>query len=246
MVGQAIEAVAGRQMAPYATEDLWPSLPIIRVSNAHLAKNRVISAMRKDPAHVAIDMLRTQMLKILKERGWKRVAITSPTEGCGKTFVASNLAISMARGESRRVVLMDMDLRKPSLASIFGVGNPPNMREYLSGLCLPEEFYLRVGQNLALGLNATPEPSSAELILESTTRDVLSEMQELFQPDVVLFDLPPALTHDDVAAILPHVDGVLLVVGGGITKAEEVLAVERMLGDETPLIAAILNKSEGV
>lgn len=235
---------AAHQIASYDAADLWSQLETVRISNAHLAKNRVVSALRKDPAHMAIDMLRTRLLQVLKERGWKRIAITSPTDGCGKTFVASNLAISMARGESRRVVLMDMDLRKPELASVFGINAAPSMREYLSGLILPEEYFVRVGQNLTLGLNSVPEPSSAELLLESMTSDILEEMQELFSPDVVLYDLPPALSHDDVVAFLPQVDGVLLVAGGGITKAAEMRQVERMLGDDTPLIGVVLNKAE--
>ncbi len=233
------------QLTHYEPQDMWHGLPTIRISNAHLARNRVVSARRKDPAYVAIDMLRTRLLQVLKDKGWKRVGITSPTAGCGKTFVASNLAISLARGESRRVVLMDMDLRTPGLAQIFGVTDPPVARDYLSGVMLPEEYFLRVGQNLALGLNGAPEPSAAELILENMTGEILDEMQELLQPDIILYDLPPALSHDDVIAFLPQVDGVLLVVGGGVTKAEEVRAVEQLLDDKTPLIGAILNKAEG-
>jgi protein-tyrosine kinase len=234
----------GQNIATYSPDDLWRALPAVDLSHTHLARHRVIAARRKDPAHVAIDMLRTRLLQALNERGWHRVAITSPTAGCGKTFVASNLAISMARGESRRVVLMDMDLRNPGLAQVFGVGNAPKIREYLSGYLLAEEYFQRVGHNLALGLNAAIEPSAAEFILESMTSEVLSEMQEVMAPDVILYDLPPTLTHDDVVAFLPQVDGVLLVLGGGITTTEEVRTVERLLGD-TPLIGAILNKAEG-
>lgn len=233
------------ETAQYKPDDLWPQLQTVRISTAHLAKNRVIAAKRKDPAHLAIDMLRTRLMQVLKEHGWNRVAITSPTSGCGKTFVASNLAIAMARGENRRVVLMDMDLRNPGLAQVFGVNTPASMREYLSGYRLPEEYFVRVGQNLALGLNSTPEEASAELLLEDMTTEVLGDIQNSFQPDVVLYDLPPALEQDDVTAFLPQVDGVLLVVGGGISKAEDVRLVEQMLGDGTPLIGAILNKAEG-
>jgi len=225
--------------------NLWDSLQSVSISNAHLARNLIITARRRDPAHEAIDMLRTRMLQALNERGWTRIAITSPTDGCGKTFVASNLAISMARGESRRIMLMDMDLRNPSLSTVFGVSNPPNLRNYLAGYSLPEEYFLRVGQNLALGLNDVAEKNAAEVLLEKMTTEVLDEMQDLFQPDVVLYDLPSALPHDDVVAFLPQVDGVLLVVGGGISTAQDIRDVEQMLGSQTPLLAVVLNKAEG-
>lgn len=236
---------AASNVTPLDSADIWGRLQSQRISTAHLAKHRVVSAKRRNPAYTAIDMLRTRLLQALKEHGWSRIAITSPTEGCGKTFVASNLAISMARGESRKVLLMDMDLRNPGLADVFGVTDPPIVREFLSGYMLPEEYFIKVGQNLALGLNSTPETDAAEFLLESMTSEVLDEAQKLFQPDVVIYDLPPALTHDDVIAFLPNVDGVLLVLGGGQTTADQVREVEQMLGDSKPILGMVLNKAEG-
>ena len=69
-------------------------------------------------------------------------------------------------------------------------------------------------------------------------------MQAALQPDVVLYDLPPALACDDVIAFLPQLDGVLLVVGGGLTQAEDVRKCERLLAGQTPLLGVILNKAE--
>ena len=61
----------------------------------------------------------------------------------------------------------------------------------------------------------------------------------------MLFDLPPALFYDDVIAFRPRFDGLLLVIGGGITTEKEVKEVERRIGEETPLLGMILNKAEG-
>jgi len=233
----------GRQPAAPAS-DVWNALPVFPVKNAHLVKNRVITALRRDPAHASIDMLRTRLLQVLQANGWKHVAVTSPTEGCGKTFVAANLAISMARGESRRVILMDMDMRNPELASVFGVTNPPKLKDYLAGYSLPEEYFLRIGRSLALGLNDQPESSAAEFFLEKETASILTEMEEVLAPDVVIYDLPPVLPHDDVVAFLPRVDGVLLVAGGGQSTAAEISEVQRLLGDDTPLLGVVLNKAD--
>lgn len=100
--------------------DLWERFRSVTLDPRHLARRRLISAGREDPAYVTFDVLRTRLLQALKARGWSRVAITSPTKGCGKTFVSSNLAFSLAR-TSRRIALMDMDLRIPSLATVLGV-----------------------------------------------------------------------------------------------------------------------------
>ena len=233
-----------REVATYSPDDLWRALAPVDLSLAHLSRNRIVSAQKRDPAHVAIDMLRTRLLQALRDHGWSRVAITAPESGCGSSFVAANLAISMARGESRRVVLMDMNLRRPALARLFGVADAPKARDYLSGYLLAEEYFRRVGANLALGLNVDSEPNAAEFLLESMTKEVLDEMQDLLAPDVVLYDLPPALDYDDLVAFLPRVDGVLLVAGGGTSTAEAIRSTERLLGD-TPLIGAVLNRGEG-
>jgi protein-tyrosine kinase len=90
-------------------------------NEAHLEQNRIISASRHNPAHVAFDVLRTRLIQGLAEQGWRRVVITSPTKDCGKTFISTNLAISLSRQERLRTVLMDLDLRNPSVAPLLGV-----------------------------------------------------------------------------------------------------------------------------
>lgn len=105
----------------------------------------------------------------------------------------------------------------------------------------PEEFFAKVGNNLALGLNSTVEENAAELLLDKHTAEVLAETDEVLSSDVILYDLPAVLSYDDVVAFLPQVDGVLLIVGSGKTTAKDIKAVEKTLDDKVPLIASILN-----
>ena len=67
---------------------------------------------------------------------------------------------------------------------------------------------------------------------------------QLYRPNVVIFDLPPMLTSDDVLAFLPNVDGLLLVVGGGATKASEIEECERLMAEHTNFLGVVLNKAE--
>lgn len=231
----------------------WQDLNRVDLNTAHLEKQRIISALRKDPSHVAFDILRTRLLAALHDNGWNRVAITSPTKDCGKTFVATNLAISLSRQSQCKTVLMDMDLRGPSLAKVLGVENPGNMADFLTGdvgvsghFCVAAPNDMHIGDNLAFGLNKRPESYAAELLLGPQTRDSLKAVEEELHPDVMLFDLPPALAQDDVIAFRPQFDGVLLVVGGGITKPAEIHEVKRRLGEDTPLLGVIMNKAEGL
>jgi len=232
--------------------DVWSNLLTIPVDPRTLARNLVITASREDPAHAAFDVLRTRLVQALAARGWRRVGITSPTRDCGKTFTAVNLAITLSRYDDCRTVLMDMDLRNPTLARRIGANAPLAMGDYLRGT-VPSEAFLRrmapndlqIGSNLAFGLNGRIEPYAAELFQQQSTTDVLERLQDETQADVVLFDLPPALAQDDVIAFRAHFDCILMVVGGGITKASDVRESIRRLGEDKPVIGIVLNKGEG-
>jgi Mrp family chromosome partitioning ATPase len=139
---------------------------------------------------------------------------------------------------------MDMDLRIPSLATVLGVREPDSMLDFLTGRRPMERHLLRIAPNLAVGLNAAPVADASELLQAPETADTLAAMQDALRPDVVIYDLPPALLCDDLIAFLPQVDGVLLVAGGGVTQAEDVRKCERLLADQTPLLGVILNKAE--
>lgn len=92
-------------------------------------------------------------MKVLCDNKWKRIAITSPTKGCGKTLVATNLAFSLARQSDIRTALVDLDLRAPGVASTIGVKEVPTLEWYLNGKTSIEATFSRVGDNLALALN---------------------------------------------------------------------------------------------
>lgn len=219
-------------------------LRAVSLDPVRLARNRVVTADRSDPAHVAFDVLRTRLLRALRAKGWSRVAITSPTPGCGKTFVASNLALSLSRQASCRTVLMDMDLRLPSLATRLGIGYPGDIQDFLMGRRSVEAHFQRVLPNLVVGLNESPVADAAELLQEPTTALTLGAMRTALRPDVVIYDLPPTLVCDDVLAFLPQVDGVLLVAGGGLSSAEDIRKCERLFADQVPLLGVVLNMAE--
>lgn len=230
---------------------LWPNLRRVPLDAKHLARNRLISATREDPAHVAFDVLRTKLLVALRAKGWHRVAITSPTPDCGKSFVAANLAISLSRQASVHTVLMDLDLRRPSLARTLGLSAPGPMASFLTGdtpleqqFIRPADNALNIGDNLAFGLNDRVETYAAELLQAPQTAEVLDNLYARLRPDVVLFDMPPALYHDDVLGFRPQFDGVLLVIGGGRSTAQEVRDVKRRFGADTPLLGVVMNRAE--
>ena len=234
------------------TDAMWASLVPFAIDPHRLKANKIITAGRDDPAYTAFDVLRTRILQPLKENGWKRVAITSPTPDCGKTFTAVNLAITLSRYDGFRTVLMDLDMRNSSLHRVLGVRDPGSMGNYLRGMTATEAHFrvpgkndLHIGANLAVAMNGKREEFASELMRDPLTEEILEAMEDDLEPDLVLFDLPPVLMNDDVIAFRPQFDAVLVVAGGGATRASELKLVERHLGPDKPILGVVLNKADG-
>lgn len=226
------------------TDDAWAALKTVSLDERHLENNRIITSNKKDPAYISFDVLRTRILRAFQKSGWRRIGITSPTKGCGKTFVAANLALSMSRAQNNRTILIDMDLRLPALSRVLGVRQTDPARWFLSGKTAAGDFLRTVSPNLAVGVNTERLRDAAEVILDERTGKVLSAMEAEYDPEVVIYDLPPMLSCDDVIGFLPNLDCILLVAAGDRTRPDSVLECERLLADQTHLLGVLLNKAE--
>lgn len=222
----------------------WAALPALALSERQSDRGRLISHSRLDPAHGAFDMMRTRVAQALADRGWSRIAVTSPTKNCGKTFVSANLALSLARRRSLRVGLLDLDLRLPSLAQVFGVTAPGEIGRLLEGEPPLAAHFRRLGENLAIACNDRPLPDAAERLSDPRTAAAFARIQTELGLDVMIFDLPPMLACDDFLAIAPHVDCALFVAGGGVTRAEEIRRCSKLIEGRTPLLGVILNRAD--
>ena len=233
-------------------EEAWDELRQFVPHPHTLEANKMIAATRQDPAHVAFDVLRTRMTLALRERGWHRVGITSPTRGCGKSFTAANLAISFSRQEELRTVLMDMDLANPSLARYLGASGVGAISEFLSGGRSVESHFMRsapnsphLGSNLALGLNEQNEMFGSEIVQYPTAEMAINEVQSLLDPDVMLFDLPPVLSSDAAVGMSEQLDCILIVVSGEQSRAEEIREAERIIAGSKPVLGIVMNRAKG-
>lgn len=226
------------------TDPAWAALPPLRISPRQGDRGRLISLNRDEPAHMVFNMLRTRVAQAMAAKGWSRIAITSPTKGCGKTFVAANLALSLARRRNLRIGLVDLDLRLPSVGSVLGVPAPGAITAFLDGIAPIEEHFRRVGPNLAVGVNGLRHPDAAEKLLHPNAERALDGMRSALGLDLVIYDTPPMLACDDLLALLPQVDCVLLVAGGGVTHAAEIERCSKLLEDRKPILGVVLNQAD--
>jgi len=200
--------------------------------------------LRERPEGIAraIDSLRTQLLQAMMAEGCTRLAVTAPTSGCGATFVAANLALSMAAIPDVRTVLLDLDQRAPGIAAALGTTSEQRIAELLGGTVAPMDYLRRYGDNLAVGLNSEVSPSPAELLQSRSAGGMLDELTGVLTPDAILCDMPPLLEYDDVMAFLPQVDAVLLVADGTRTQARQIARCLKMLEGRTRLMGVVLNR----
>ncbi len=219
----------------------WAALPVFVPKAAHLAERRVLT-MAKQPEAVVFDVMRTKVLQQMRAQGWRRLAIASPTSGCGKSTVCLNLAFSLGRQPDLRTIVAELDLRRPALAEMLGMQVDTGFATVLGGKTALAQVARRCGSGLALALNADPVRHSAELLQGREVAAVLAQIEADYAPDILLFDMPPLLVSDDCMAFMPHVDAVLLIAGAETTSVAQIDACERELASQTNVMGVVLNK----
>jgi Mrp family chromosome partitioning ATPase len=228
--------------APRPRGPAWEALEPFVPDPAVMRTNRIVTFERRDPVHATFDMMRTKTLRMMRDKGWTTLGVTSPTAGCGKTTVGLNLAFSLAHQPDMRTMLMDLDLRRPAVAKHIGLGVQQSMASVLQGSRGFAENFVRVGDNLAIGTSARGIRSASEILQHAATGRALAELRAEFQPDILICDLPPMLVNDDVLAFLPHVDCVLLVAAAERSRLDEIDKCEQDLADQSNVLGVILNK----
>lgn len=224
-----------------AADAAFAEIKMIKPKKPKLLRNRIISFDSNNEA-TPYDFFRTKVLQMTQANNWKRVAITSPSPGCGKTTTSANLAASFSRLKDTRVILMDMDMRRPKLAKVFGHMGSHSVTSILRGKVSFAEQARRISDNVAVSLNYSATSDPAELFLRESTGEILDEIQQTYLPDLMLFDMPPFLTNDDTSAFLRHVDCAVIIAEAETTTVQQIDYCEKELAENTNILGTVLNK----
>jgi protein-tyrosine kinase len=219
----------------------WSSLPAFEIPVKQARSMRLGAAMGTDFASY-YGILRARVLRQMKEKGWTRLAVTSPRQKSGKSTISLNLALSLARSDDCRVILMDFDLRRPSLARLLDIKTPPNMTGLLRPGAFFKDFAVRYGSNLAICTNRAKVANSAELLQGYSVKDALDRIEGDWQPDVMIFDTPPMQGNDDNMGFFAHVDCALIVAAAGSDSLAEIDRCEAEVAGLTNVLGTVLNK----
>lgn len=222
-------------------EAAWSALPTFSPNAAQMARHRIV-AFEGGREAVTFDVMRTRLLQQMRANNWRRLAITSPGAGCGKSMIALNLGFSLARQADLRTVVAELDLRRPSLAKTLAIREPHSFAHVLEGASRFEDNALRYGQNLAFATNQSAFRNPAELMHSPNVAPVLADIEVRYDPSLIIFDLPPLLVSDDAMAFVSHVDCVLLVAAAESSTIKEIDICERDLASQTNVLGVVLNK----
>lgn len=219
---------------------------VLALSLPHLEANRIVAHDETDVRSRSFDLLRTQVLQSMAKKNWRFLGITSPTPGCGKTVTAVNLAFSIARQPERSALLIDLDLQRPQVATCLGIKSSDGLVGVLEGkTSLPNEvIQTRAGPCGPLVLPVARASSSA-WIASRAMNTMLQDVRQEYEAPIVIIDLPPMLLGDDVIALLPQLDCILLVAAVGKTKLSEIEECKKHLMS-TEIIRFVLNKVPGI
>ncbi len=188
-------------------------------------------------------MLRTKLLFPGSGNPPRSIMVTSAALKEGKSFVAANLAISIAQTTDRYVLLMDCDLRTPCVHTLFGFSEGPGLSEYLSGEETLSSLLLKTKVNgLTILPGGVPPYNPSELLSSEKMTELLEEVKDKYSDRYVVIDSPPPLIMAGTTVIARQVDGIVVVVKYGSTPADLVTELIDTVEKEK-ILSIVVNES---
>ncbi|HEX6974759.1 MAG TPA: CpsD/CapB family tyrosine-protein kinase [Vicinamibacterales bacterium] len=187
--------------------------------------------------------LRTRIKHAEQGRAMRAILITSPAKGDGKSLTAANLALTMAQEFQQRVLLVDGDLRRPSVHRLFGLADGPGLADVLIGAADLDSALVQVPEHhLTVLPSGAPPHRPAELLGSASMRRTLDMLRTRY--DRILIDMPPVAPLADLQILEPLADGLLMIVRAGVTPRP---AIERALSglDVSKVLGLVLNEAGG-
>lgn len=188
--------------------------------------------------------LRTNIQFSMVDQELKSLVMTSAGPGAGKSTIAANLATTFAT-EDRRVLLVDADLRKPTVHQTFRLRNNEGLTTVLMqrNTELKDMIYKTHTEGLYLMTSGPIPPNPADLLSSKRMQSLKEEMEEMF--DLIIFDTPPVLPVTDAQVMASQTDGTVFVIQKGIATKEEVIKAKELLEmAEANVLGAVMNRVE--
>jgi len=219
---------------------IFEQFQLLRVSVP--AQGRLVSVSDKEGAAAeAFRLLAVRLRHLRRDRPLKRILITSSIPQEGKSMCSANLACSLALRAPQRTLLLEGDIRRPSLAPMFGLAPRPGLSEWLRGEReLKDSICFLEGPGLWFMAAGSSSANPLELLQSAKFSQLMDQLSDLF--DWVVVDSPPVLPLADTSVWSRLCDGTLLVIRQGVSEKRQLQRGVEAL-EPQKLIGAILNSS---
>jgi capsular exopolysaccharide synthesis family protein len=217
--------------------DQFQSLPVSLPSNSKLICLTAPESLGAEKFR----FLGVRLRQLQQNRPLKKLLITSTIPEEGKSTVSANLAAILARKQQPKILLLDGDMRRPSLSKVFGLGKLPGLSEWLHGEPRPaENIYRLEGPNLWFLPAGHPPENPLELMQSGRLSKLMEQLSAWF--DWIIIDSPPVLPLADTSVWARLADGILLVTREGTTKKRSLQSGLQAL-EQSKLLGAVVNSS---
>lgn len=192
------------------------------------AVSLITMADKSSPVSEQYRTIRTNIQYAMVDRELKTLVVTSSGPGEGKSTSSANIAIVFANA-GQKVLLVDADMRKPTVAKTFAVSNTRGLSSLLSnrntGL---EQVVQPVGiENLSVITSGPKPPNPSELLGSVKMNQLIKDLKREY--DLVIFDMPPVVTVTDAQILSSKVDGTMLIVRENVSKKDSMLKAKTLL-----------------
>ena len=200
-----------------------------------MKKELITKIDAKSPVSEVFRSLRTNIQYMSKSSSCQTILVTSTTQGEGKSWIVSNLAVTFAQ-TGKNVIIIDADMRRPRQNNIFGIDMFPGLSNYLAGMssrgtdkniAVKDCIQATEIDNLYVLPAGNIPPNPSELLESTKTKELLNELKKIF--DVVIFDGAPCLLVTDATIISRIVDSTILVSSYKTTKIDELKDAKRRI-----------------
>ena len=243
-------APGGLQDMPVAKPDRKPAsrslqTKVINYSESAVKKHSLITPYLEDVSIIdRFKFLRTKFFSETQTNDDRTILITSAQEREGKTFIALNLAITIAREVDQTALVVDVNFKNPSVLNCFGIKTESGLTDYLLYDKPLSEVLVRPGiEKLVILPAGKPVENSAELLRSRKMQDLVSEIKRRYEDRYILFDAPDLHSSVDAMVLSKYIDRVLIVLEAGRVQPDKVSEALGCL-EKDKILGAVLNKKE--
>ncbi len=215
---------------------------VVEVSHDLLKENKLVAVDETHPVTDQFKLLRTRIFQLTRNKGLNTIMVSGFDSDEGKSLVAANLAIAIAKDTRQTTLLVDVDFRRPSIHKLFGIDpSKKGLKQYFEDNVPLQDIFISPGINkLSLLIAGGNIPDAPDLIGSPKMEEFVREVKNRYPDRYIIFDTPGLNTCPDPLVFSQYIDAIILVARSNYTSIDSVKSVMEILPKEK-LLGTVFN-----